>query len=184
MEKLTRYKRQIFDVRELKFNSLTEAIKMTAPFKVPANRVLFDIEGKALKEGISYEFEDKGGIIVFSTDVNAVIDAKGFKAVVKGFFKTKFSTFLNRFKRHSKISNVLQSFNDVQAYSVGNFFRGKYFDRGTGKTYSEKSMSVEIIGIPTEMLVPIAEKIAIEFNQKEVLVKEYGTNRIYLVDVN
>ncbi len=56
--------------------------------------------------------------------------------------------------------------------------------RKSGKTYDEKSLSVEIIDIPFEMLVAVAESIAKEFNQKEVLVKSYDNGRIILVDRN
>lgn len=171
-------------IRELQFSSFTEALKMNSPFKLPEGRVFYNVNGKKLAESISYTFEDKGGIIVFSTDVNAMVDAKGFVNKIKGFFKGKFNTLMNRLLRIKKLDSLLKNYKDVMAYSIGNFFKGKYFDRKTGKTYSEKSLSIEIIGIPSDLLVPIAESIAKEFMQKEVLVKNYETDKIFLVDQN
>ncbi len=179
---MKRYKK--INIRELKFNSFTEAVKMNSPFKLPENRMFYNIEGENFSESISYTFEDKGGIIVFSTDVNAMVDGKGIKNKIKGFFKGKFKTIMNRLLRVSKLDNLLKNYQDVMAYSIGNFFKGKYFDREYNKTYSEKSLSIEIIGIPSSLLVPIAENIAKEFDQKEVLVKDYDSGKIFLVDQN
>jgi hypothetical protein len=169
-------------ITELHFSSFTEALKMNSPFRLPENRIFYSFEGKQLKEGISYVFEDKGGIIVFSTEVNAMIDTKDFVSKVKGFFKSKYQSFKNVAFKDTKLDSILKKFPDVQAYSIGNFFKGRYFDRKTGKTYDEKSLSIEIIGIPSKLLVPIAEEIAESFNQKEVLVKDHDTGKIFLVD--
>ena len=171
-------------IRKLKIKSFTEGIKLNSPFKLPEDRTFYNFQGARLRlqEKISYEFDESGGIIVFSTDVNAMVDKKGFLNKIKGIFKGKIQTLINRFKKYSKLDTTLSSFGDVQAYSVGNFFKGKYFDRETGKTYTEKSLSVEIIGIDSKLLVTIAEEIAKGFNQKEVLVKDYNTNKIFLVD--
>lgn len=181
----TTYKRMFNEqtaIKRLKFNTFTEALKMNSPFKLSEDRIFYNIQGKRLLEGISYTFEDKGGIIVFSTDVNAMVDGKGFVNKVKGFFKGKFQTIMNRLLRINKLDTLLKNYEDVMAYSIGNFFKGKYFDRENDTTYSEKSLSIEIIGIPSSLLVPIAENIAREFNQKEVLVKDYDSNKIFLVD--
>jgi len=183
---MKRYKKKFIKesiIKELSFKSFTEAVKMNSPFYVPGDRVFYNSEGRQIfLEGISFEFKDKGEIIVFSTDVNAMVDERGFLNKIKGFFKGKFQTVINRLRRNPKLAKILSQFEDIQAYSVGNFFRGKYFDRENDKLYDEKSLSVEIIGIPEKLIVPIAEEIAKEFNQKEVLVKEYESGRIYLVD--
>jgi hypothetical protein len=102
---------------------------------------------------IDYEFadEDKGGIMVFSTDINAV-----------PLFKDKTEKY--------SISN----------WSVGNFFKGKYTDKN-GKVYTEKSLSVEFIGVTYEQLIEIAEDLCREFKQETVLIKPYSTNKILLL---
>jgi len=171
-------------VRPIKISSFTEGLTMNSPFKLSENRKFYNSLGKLLTEAISHTFEDKGGIVVFSTDVNAVIDTSTFFKKAKGYFSGKFQTFKNRIMRYSKIDTTLKKFEDIVAYSVGNFFKGRYFDRENNKTFDEKSLSVEIIGIPSTLLVDIAESIAREFNQKEVLVKDYDNNKIFLVDTN
>jgi hypothetical protein len=124
------YDKESESVKPLEFTSYSEAVKMNYPFKLNSDRIFYNTFGKKImKEGISFEFEDKGGIIVFSTDVNAMLDSKGFLNKIKGFFRGRFETIMNRLKRNSKLSKVLSSFQDIQAYSVGNFFKGRYFDR-------------------------------------------------------
>ena len=103
---------------------------------------------------IDYEFadEDKGGIVVFSTDINAL----------------PLST--NKVIEKHNISN----------WSVGNFFKGKYTDK-KGTVYTAKSLSVEIIGVTYEQLIEITEDLCREFKQETALVKSYSTNKILLV---
>ncbi len=168
-------------IRDIKFLNFIEAVKWNGVFYHKETK-RYSVNGTLLKESITYEFENKGGMVVFSTDINVVIDERGFFNIVKDFFKRKFNTLINRFKKHEKLYNVLKTFKEVEAYSVGNLFKGKHLDRETGKTYDERSMTVEIIGIPYEILIAIAEAIAGEFDQKEVLVKSYENGRILLVD--
>jgi hypothetical protein len=103
---------------------------------------------------IDYEFSDevKGGIIVFSTDVNTLPLAK------------------NKITENHNISN----------WSVGNFFKGKYTEK-QGGVFTEKSLSVEVIGVTYEQFIEITEDLCREFKQETVLVKSYSTNKILLV---
>lgn len=98
---------------------------------------------------IDYEFsdEDKGGIIVFSTDVTAI---------------------------------PLENHN-IGNWNVGNFFKGKYTGKN-GKVLTEKSLSVEVIGVTYEQFIKIAEDLCREFKQETVLVKSYSTDKILLVE--
>lgn len=68
----------------------------------------------------------RGGIIVFSTDVNAVELDKN-KIINK--IKQVITTFKSRLKKDAIIHNVMNKFNDkggeyIGAYSVGTFSRG------------------------------------------------------------
>lgn len=171
-------------IRSLKFSGYLEAVKMNTPFILPSDRVFYNFNGDTLTEGISMNFEDgfKGGIIIFSTDVNATVEGDGLIDKIKGYFKGMFNSIANRLMNGRKLDGVLEKFEEVQGYSVGNFFRGRYFDRQSGKKYSEKSLSIEIIGVSSDLLVGIAEQIAVEFDQKEVLVKDHNNGKIFLVD--
>ena len=125
----------------------------------------------------------RGGIIVFSTDVNAVELDKN-KIINK--IKQAITTFKNRLKKDAIIHNVMNKFNDkggeyIGAYSVGNFFKGKYVG-DNGEMYNERSLAVEINGLSSESLLKVAEMIAQEFMQETVLVKDLNKNKIYTAD--
>lgn len=122
----------------------------------------------------------RGGIIVFSTDVNAVELDKN-KIINK--IKQVITTFKNQLKKDTIIHNVMNKFNDkggeyIGAYSVGNFFKGKYVG-DNGEMYNERSLAVEINGLSSESLLKVAEMIAQEFMQETVLVKDLNKNKIY-----
>lgn len=135
---------------------------------------LTDIE---LSEDISYQFDDKGGIVVFSVNVNAVqLSTNKVVRVVKNALET----FKNKLFKDRKINKVLSKYDEVFGVSMGNFVKGRYKSEN-GSMYDESSLSVEIIGITTEVLNRIAEDLAKEFRQETVLVKNYDDNRIYLV---
>lgn len=125
----------------------------------------------------------RGGIIVFSTDVNAVeLDRNKILNKIKQII----TTYKNRFNRGSIIHNIVNKFNEkgeehIGAYSVGNFFKGKYVG-DNGEMYNEKSLAVEINGLSSESLLTVAEMIAQEFMQETVLVKELNKNKIYTAD--
>lgn len=134
-------------------------------------------------EAISYEFaRDEGGVIVFSTDVTTVYN-KSFGDAVVNFFRSKYETIINRLRKNKILDEIFadKRFEKVSGYSIGNFFKGKYFDRESGKSYDENSLSIEIIGIPIELLIAIGEAVAKEFNQKEVLIKDNSSQRIMIV---
>lgn len=125
----------------------------------------------------------RGGIIVFSTDVNAVELDKN-KIINK--IKQVITTFKNQLKKDTIIHNVMNKFNDkggeyIGAYSVGNFFKGKYVG-DNGEMYNERSLAVEINGLSSESLLKVAEMIAQEFMQETVLVKDLNKNKIYTAD--
>ena len=130
-----------------------------------------------LTEEIDFEFEDKGGIIVFSVEVNAVELSKN--KLVK-FIKNKIETAKNILFKSSKINKVIQNNPEVYGVTIGNFVRGRYKAKD-GSLYDEISLSIEIVGISSDVLNKVAEELAKEFKQETVLVKNYEENRTYLV---
>lgn len=135
---------------------------------------LTDIE---LSEEITYQFEDKGGIIVFSVNVNAV-QLSSNKLI--NLVKNSIETLKNKLFKDNKINKVLSQYDEVYGVTIGNFVKGRY-KSDSGNLFDESSLSVEIIGITTEVLNKVAESLAQEFMQETVLVKDYTSNRIYLV---
>lgn len=124
--------------------------------------------------------------MVFSTDVNTV-EVNDNKLINK--IKQLIATFNNRINRNKKIHNTVNYLNKgikkpeerTGAYSVGNFFKGKYVG-DNGEMYNDKSLSVEINGISSRYLLSFAELLAKEFMQETVLVKDLNLNKIYLAD--
>lgn len=142
-----------------------------------------------LNEGVhnkQYGLKDyRGGIIVFSTDVNVLNGEEGLEK-----YKMKFSnlwkTIKNRFSKYKKLEQIRNMFNNNQdepfyAYNVGHAFRGKY-QGDDGKLYDERSVTFEINGISSKSLLKLAELVARTFEQETVLVKDLNNNKIYLAD--
>ena len=143
----------------------------------------------ALDEGVhdkQYGLKDyRGGVIVFSTDVNVLNDERGIEK-----YKTKFGnlwkTIKNRVLKYRKLEQIRNLFNQnpsepFYACSVGHAFRGKY-QGDDGKLYDENSVTFEINGISSESLLKLAEIVAKFFGQETVLVKDLNKNKIYLAD--
>ena len=127
--------------------------------------------------------EYRGGIIVFSTDVNAVELDKG--KIVNNINQV-ITTFKNRVKKDSIIHNVMNKLNDkggeyISAYSVGNYFKGRYVG-DNGEMYNERSLAIEINGLSSESLLKFAEMISQKCMQKTVLVKDLNKNKIHTAD--
>lgn len=129
--------------------------------------------------------KEKGGIVVFSTDVNAelVTDRYALVRAVKRFWLS----LRNRVRRYSKIDRVLASVSadtDEAAptgISVGNLFKGRY-KSPEGQVYDEKSLAVEVLFISGRQLIELTTKLAAEFRQETVLVKDNATHEVYLLD--
>ncbi|MFW6233528.1 MAG: hypothetical protein ACOC3Z_02610 [Nanoarchaeota archaeon] len=135
---------------------------------------------KIITEGIKDVFEEKGGIIVFSNNVNAF---KLSNNKLINFIKNKIESIKNKIFKNKKIDKVINKFDDIYGITIGNFVKGKY-KADNGKIFNEYSTSIEIIGISTDILIKVAEEITKEFKQECVLVKDNQNNKIYLVDEN
>jgi hypothetical protein len=147
-----------------------------------------------LFEGIEYEFGEgeRGGIVVFSTDVNAVFDRDPQTALKKFSLKVRsvWQTLVNRVKKIQKLDLALKKTGqqslpgepEISGYSLGNFFTGRFKSSKTGRVYDEKSLSIEIIGINPRQLLLLSTEIAKVFKQESVLVKDHDSGKIYLAD--
>ncbi len=162
--------------------NLMEGISMNA-FSIKrtndpnAQTVYFGADDDTFGEEVDFEFDRKGGIIVFSVNPNAmkVSDNKLIDRI-RNNIETLKSTGLN----DHKISTVLDRHEDVYGVTIGNFVKGRYKSEEE-LLYDKRSLSFEIIGISTDVLYRVAKDLAKEFNQETVLVKNYEDNRIYLV---
>lgn len=168
---------------EVGANSLMEGIRLNG-FSISRNNdpesktVYFSSDNEnELTEEIDFEFGDKGGVIIFSVNVNAVELSKN--KLIRGI-KNKIETIKNILFKSSKINKVIKQNPEIYGVTIGNFVKGRYKAKD-GSLYDESSLSVEIIGITSDVLNKVAEELAKEFKQETVLVKNYETNKIYLV---
>ncbi|MBQ5462933.1 MAG: hypothetical protein IIT53_02645 [Fibrobacter sp.] len=153
------------------------------------NECMENIRAFVLDEGVhdkQYGLKNyRGGVIVFSTDINVLDKEKGLEKYKKKF-SNLWKTIKNRVLKYRKLEHIRNFFNDnnieqFYAYSVGHAFRGKY-QSDDGKLYDENSVTFEIDGISSESLLKLAELVAKFFGQETVLVKDLNKNKIYLAD--
>lgn len=149
---------------------------------ISAERLLWDMiavreERTLITEGVQAVIgkDTKGGVITFSTDVNAL-------KISDSDIVDKIGKFVLSFKNRMTYANkAIALDNNITGWTVGKFLDGMYRAKN-GKTFSEKSYSVEVVGIPSDKLIAFAEGICREFCQESVLVKDYNTGDILLVD--
>lgn len=151
----------------------------------------------------------RGGIIVFSADVNAKELSKN---KILNWLEQHWQTIYQRLNRANLVHRTINSFNEtykklsrelgmrtdmsdeekkkrlaeedyIGGYSVGNAFRGSYVG-DKGERYNEKSFTIEIDGLSTKGILRLAEMIAKEFQQESVLVKDLNENKIYYADTS
>jgi hypothetical protein len=131
----------------------------------------------------------RGGVIVFAVSVNAVqMSDNRFVNRIKQFVETA----KNRFNKDKMVHSAIMAFNKdntrnggeyIGAYSLGNFFKGKYVG-DNGEMFNDRSICLEINGLSSKSLLKLAELIADRFKQETVLVKDLNRNKIYLADAN
>lgn len=132
----------------------------------------------------------KGGMIIFATSVNSVIDDIEPNKF-KGFFKKLYYSITNHISKDKMLIDLIKQWNKdfgpnaenlIGGFSIGNFFKGKYIDPKTNQLYNDTSTSIELGGIPSELLLVFAIELCKKFKQKDVLVKDFNTDKIFFVN--
>lgn len=132
----------------------------------------------------------KGGMIVFALSVNALVDVSE-KNRLKAFLKKVYYSTMNHVFKDKTLNKLVKKWNEefgdtpdmyLGALTVGNNFKGKY--QSGDKIYNDKSTSIELGGVPSELLLLFAIEISKTFKQETVLVKDFNTNKIFLVNGN
>lgn len=136
--------------------------------------------------GNQYGLADyRGGVIVFSTDVNAVeLDDNKLLNKVKQILAT-LGQRLNTSKISHKVITDFNKENDeyIGAYSLGHAFKGHYVG-DNGEQFNERSTTLEINGLSSLGLLRIAEMLCKVFHQETVLVKDFNNMKFYLANGN
>ena len=134
-----------------------------------------------LSDGVDWDiiYEENGGIIVFPTEVNsAKMSDNGFI----NWCKQELTTLLSKIIATKKVDPTANK--DVfVGWTIGHYFNGSY-NAKNGKNYGEDSISLELIGVTSDSIIKVAEKLCNVFQQETVLVKDYSTNRILFVNEN
>ena len=135
-----------------------------------------------LYEGIDFELDNSGGVIIFSTDLNSTLGkAETFSDKVKFFFDSKWKTFLNRLNVSDRLKKILLDKYEQHRFTLGKNFRGAYKSKN-GLTFNEKSFTIDIAGIDSDALILIASEICREFKQEAVMVRDFNRNKVLFVN--
>tara|TARA_R110000772_G_scaffold20466_5_gene56894 strand:+ start:49248 stop:49826 length:579 start_codon:yes stop_codon:yes gene_type:complete len=129
-------------------------------------------------EDITHKFSDSGGSIIFSTEVNAV---NGSDNVIFNKLDQVMKSLTNKIFFDRKLNGIMKTYAKGSGFTIGKFVKGRYIAEN-GEIFDEKSITIEVIGISSEVLLKIAENIAKEFKQETVLVKDYQKNYTCLVN--
>lgn len=121
-----------------------------------------------------------GGIIIFSTDVNA-IELSPNK--LKNYILQKLKTMQQRLTYGKKIDKIANNHNLI-GWTIGNYLHGHYHSNVTNQNYSKKSISVQIVGVDTPTLLKIASELCRDFYQESVMVQNQNDGHIYFVEPN
>ena len=139
---------------------------------------------KYLYEGIDFELDTPGGVIIFSTDLNSTLsNAETIVDKVKFFFDSKWKTILNRLNVSDRLRKILLNKYELPGYTIGKNFKGSYTGKN-GIPFNEKSFTIDIAGVDSDALILIASEICREFKQETVMVRDFNKNatKVYFVD--
>ncbi|MCX6152596.1 MAG: hypothetical protein NT007_00390 [Candidatus Kapabacteria bacterium] len=133
------------------------------------------------------QWKYKGGMIVFSPDVNSIVLNKD---KLNNWISKKITTLKIRLFTKSIVQIIFKSCSQIHdsaekigSFSIGYFFQGNYIS-DKNKIFDEKSICLEILGIPPKPLMQLAEDIHKYFLIETVLVKDFNKDNFYLVENN
>ena len=132
------------------------------------------------KENVNKTFgheNKKGGIIVFSTDMNAIQQSEN---KIIDWVINKYRTLNTRTFKTSILDKIVNK-NKNNAITVGNYLQGQYKAQN-GNMFTKDSVSVEIRGVHDNMLYSLGENLCKDFHQECVLIKSYHDGGVYFVD--
>lgn len=136
---------------------------------------------------LRYGFSDyRGGMIVFS-DKMKKIKLENINDILKGIYK---NSMLMTVSTHNKTNNAIKKWRQsivlkslyVGGYTIGKNFIGEYTDINNEINFNKNSVTIELGGIPTEMLFIFGSELCKIYKQPSLLVKDFNTNKNYLID--
>lgn len=149
------------------------------------------------KENIVEDFADeqygfsnyRGGRLTFALNVNSNIDKLTNNKLI-AFLKKTYETFMNKRTYNKKLLNLKREWNaefeeeglPVYAWTISSRKRGQYTDSKGVPYPDETSYTIELGGVPSELLFLFAIKLCKAFNQETVFVEDNNRNKSYYVD--
>jgi len=121
-------------------------------------------------------FLPPGGMLVLSTDVNAE-GMPGFKGKLVSIVKSLYQRVMKNWLVKDVMDPMFKQRGEDSGWSIGNLFRGRFFDSKTGNVYDEKSFAIDVRGVELDFLEKVAEKLGKKFKQRSVLLIDNGTGR-------
>jgi hypothetical protein len=124
---------------------------------------------------------EMGGTIVFAP---TLAESRDFPARLKKRIVAFLEAVANRWHSSGTLGRFFSRRrhpgHDV-AFSIGHLYEGQYRSH-TEQIYDETSMAVQIVGIRRAVLIELATEIAREFDQREILVFDTASSRMYTVN--
>lgn len=140
---------------------INEAKSYAGAFKVARlGDIVSSPEKCLINEGVDWvvDIDPKGGVVVFSTDVNDVELPP------------------------NRVANwVTANETGLTGWTIGHYLEGRYRAKN-GRNFGGKSLCLELVGIDDNKLVSVAENICGAFAQECVLVKSYSSSQILFVN--
>jgi hypothetical protein len=143
------------------------------------NRYSFEFT-RGVTEAVAQELApgEKGGNIVFSTQINATAQQG-----IVGFAKAFVQSLWNRVDRVDKVDAAEKEAGlpTTTGFTLGNNFQGRYRSPD-GQVFNERSLTLDVLMITKDQLIQLGTALCHEFDQQSVLVRSFDTGEIYFVD--
>lgn len=112
---------------------------------------------------------NKGGILVFPNDFD----------ITKRYAENFHDIFLNR-----TIKTIFQKYNNEILWCLGRRYQGVYKNKPRGKIFNASSITLEILGLNSVDLINISVKLAVQFQQPIVLIKDLNNEQMLILGKN
>ena len=113
--------------------------------------------------------QNKGGILIFPTDIDIT--------------KRYAQNFTKMFKDRT-IKNIFKTYPDGILWYFGRRYRGVYKNKLRNKTFNAGSNTLEILGLNSLDLINAAVKLAVQFRQSILLIKDLNNETMIILGKN
>ena len=153
---------KIKNISSLKFNSFVDALKMNSPIRLPDDRIYYSfIDCKIIiPHSLSPSLSENGGVIIFPEGFKSGTDYELIHSGIRMFNKNH---DLSCYAVSGSVSEIL--------YSPGYYFKGSYYDSDAEKSYSAKSLCIDIAGVSSGLFESFASKLMDESGADDFLVR-------------